>query len=171
MELKALIREIADFPKPGISFKDITTVLKDGAAFREVVRRMAEPFREKGCDLVVGVESRGFILGAPIAYELGAGFVIVRKPGKLPAEVLATSYELEYGVDSLEIHKDSIAPGERVLIVDDLLATGGTISAAARLVEELQGEIAGFSFFIELGFLAGRRRLEGYDVHALVTYD
>ena len=170
-DLKALVREIPDFPKPGISFKDITTVLKDGAAFRKTVQEMAAPFRQAGVEAVVGVESRGFILGAPIAYELGCGFVLVRKPGKLPSETISTTYQLEYGTDTLEIHTDAIAPGQRVLLVDDLLATGGTISAAAELVRKLSGEIVGFSFFIELAFLKGRERLQGYRVHSLVTYD
>ncbi len=171
VDLKALIREIPDFPKPGISFKDITTVLKDGAAFRETVKQMAAPFRDRGVQAVVGVESRGFILGAPIAYELGCGFILVRKPGKLPAETISMTYQLEYGSDTLEIHKDAIQPGQKVLLVDDLLATGGTISAAAELVRRLSGEIVGFSFFIELAFLQGRKKLEGYEVHCLVTYD
>ena len=171
MDLKTMIREIPDFPKPGIGFKDITTVLKDGPAFRETVMQMAAPFRDEGVQAVVGVESRGFILGAPIAYELGCGFVLVRKPGKLPADTLSTSYQLEYGTDTLEIHKDAIEPGQRVLLVDDLLATGGTISAAAELVRRLSGEIVGFSFFVELAFLRGRERLQGYHIHSLVRYD
>jgi len=170
-DLKALIREIPDFPKPGIGFKDITTVLKDGDAFRRTVQAMAEPFRNAGVEAVVGVESRGFILGAPIAYELGCGFVLVRKPGKLPSETISTSYQLEYGTDTLEIHTDAVQPGQKVLLVDDLLATGGTISAAAELVRRLSGEIVGFSFFVELAFLKGRERLQGYRVHSLVTYD
>lgn len=169
--LKSLVREVPDFPKAGISFKDITTVLKDGAAFREVVNRMADPFRDTRCDLVVGVESRGFILGAPIAYELGCGFVIVRKEGKLPAATLKTTYQLEYGYDTLEIHRDAIAPGQRVLIVDDLLATGGTIAATARLIEDLKADIIGLSFFIELAYLGGRDRLTGYDIYSLISYD
>lgn len=170
MDLRALVREVPDFPKPGVSFKDITTVLKSPEAFRHVVVEMARPFRGE-CDLVVGVESRGFILGAPIAYELGCGFVVMRKPGKLPADRIHTTYELEYGTDGLEVHRDAIQPGQRVLIVDDLLATGGTISAAAELVRALSGEIVGFSFFIELAYLNGKRRLEGHVVHSLITYD
>ena len=169
MDLKALVREIPDFPKPGVSFKDITTVLKSAEAFRQVVLEMAEPFRGE-CDVVAGVESRGFILGAPIAYELGCGLVIMRKPGKLPAETVRTTYALEYGTDGLEVHRDAIQPGQRVLIVDDLLATGGTISAAAELVEALKGEIVGFSFFIELAYLNGRSRLGGRRIHSLITY-
>jgi len=170
-DLKALIREIPDFPKPGIGFKDITTVLKDAGAFRQTVQLMADPFRDDKVDAVVGVESRGFILGAPIAYELGCGFVLVRKAGKLPSDTISTTYQLEYGTDALEIHTDAISPGQRVLIVDDLLATGGTISAAADLVRKLSGEIVGFSFFVELKFLKGRERLKGYRVHSLVVYD
>ncbi len=169
MDLKALVREIPDFPKPGVSFKDITTVLKSAEAFRQVVLEMAQPFRGE-CDVVAGVESRGFILGAPIAYELGCGLVIMRKPGKLPAETIRTTYALEYGTDGLEVHRDAIVPGQRVLLVDDLLATGGTISAAAELVEALSGEIVGFSFFIELAYLNGRSRLGGRKVHSLITY-
>lgn len=170
-DLKALIREIPDFPKPGIGFKDITTVLKDAGAFRQTVQLMADPFRDDKVDAVVGVESRGFILGAPIAYELGCGFVLVRKAGKLPSDTISTTYQLEYGTDTLEIHTDAISPGQRVLVVDDLLATGGTISAAADLVRKLSGEIVGFSFFVELKFLKGRERLKGYRVHSLVVYD
>jgi len=171
VDLRALVREVPDFPKPGIGFKDITTVLKDGAAFKEVVRLMADPYRGPACDVVVGIESRGFILGAPIAYELGCGFVVIRKEGKLPAATLKTTYQLEYGTDTLEIHRDAITPGQRVLIVDDLLATGGTIKAAADLIEGLSAQIIGISFFIELQFLEGRKRLEGYDVRSLITYD
>lgn len=171
VDLKALIREIPDFPKPGIGFKDITTVLKDARAFRETVQQMAAPFRDDGVEAVVGVESRGFVFGAPIAYELGCGFILIRKPGKLPADTLSTTYQLEYGTDTLEIHKDAVEPGQKVLIVDDLLATGGTISAAAELIRQLRGEIVGFSFFVELAFLNGREKLEGYRVHSLVRYD
>ena len=171
IDLKSLIREIPDFPKPGISFKDITTVLKDGPAFRETVMQMAAPFRNQGVQAVVGVESRGFVLGAPIAYELGCGLILIRKPGKLPADTLSTSYQLEYGTDALEIHKDAIEPGQKVLVVDDLLATGGTISAAAELIRQLSGEIVGFSFFVELAFLQGREKLRGYPIYSLVSYD
>lgn len=171
VDLRAMVREVADFPKPGVGFKDITTVLKDAEAFREVVRIMAEPYRSNKPDLIVGIESRGFILGAPIAYELGCGFVVVRKAGKLPAETISMTYQLEYGEDTLEIHKDAIAPGQKVVIVDDLLATGGTIAATAQLIEQLHAKIIGFSFFIELSFLSGRRYLEGYDIRSLITYD
>ncbi len=161
MDLRALVREVPDFPKPGVNFKDVTTVLRDGDALRYVIQRMAEHFRPYKPDRIVGVESRGFLLGVPLAYELGVGFVLIRKAGKLPAEKISVEYELEYGADSLEIHVDAIEPGEKVLIVDDLLATGGTMSAAAQLVERLQGKIVGFSFLIELNYLGGRSRLRG----------
>ena len=142
-----MIREVLDFPKEGVSFKDITTVIRDGQALRYCIRTMADYFRPKTPEIVVGVESRGFLLGAPLAYELGVGFVL-RKPGKLPAATERIQYQLEYGTDALEIHRDSFSPGTRVLMVDDLLATGGTIKAAAELVERLQGEIVGFSFLL-----------------------
>jgi adenine phosphoribosyltransferase len=171
VNLRQLIREIPDFPTPGVSFKDITTVLKNPEALRYVVKEMAAHFGNRGIDVVVGVESRGFIFGAPLAYELGLGFVLVRKPGKLPAETLSIKYALEYGEDALEIHRDAIQPGERVLIVDDLLATGGTISATAQLVEQLGGKVAGYAFLIELAFLGGRKRLGDKEVMSLVIYD
>ncbi|NLN27174.1 MAG: adenine phosphoribosyltransferase [Firmicutes bacterium] len=171
MDLKSKIRVIPDFPEPGISFKDITTLLQDGPALREAVRMMADAFRDDRVDVVVGVESRGFIFGSPIAYELGVGFVIVRKPGKLPSDTYRVEYALEYGTDALEMHKDAIKPGQRVLIVDDLLATGGTIAAAADLVRRAGGEIVGYSFLIELAYLNGRERLKGERIHALVRYD
>jgi adenine phosphoribosyltransferase len=171
VDIRSLIREIPDYPQPGVSFKDITTVLKDPQALQYVVRVMANRFRDKGIDVIVGVESRGFIFGAPLAYELGLGLVLVRKPGKLPAEKIQVEYELEYGKDTLEIHKDAIQPGQRVLIVDDLLATGGTISAAAKLVEQLGGEVAGYSFLIELAFLGGRNKLGDKEIASLVVYD
>ncbi|NLM26477.1 MAG: adenine phosphoribosyltransferase [Firmicutes bacterium] len=171
MNLMEKIRIIEDFPKPGISFKDITTLIRDPEAFRYSVQKMAEFCADKQVDLVVGVESRGFILGAPLAYELGVGFCLVRKPGKLPGEVLKVEYELEYGTDALEIHKDAISPGMNVVIVDDLLATGGTISATAELLEKLGANIVGFTFLIELAYLNGRQRLSDYDVLALVKYE
>lgn len=171
MDVKSLIRVIPDFPEPGISFKDITTLLKDGPALRNVVKAMTDPFREDGVDLVVGVESRGFIFGSPIAYELGVGFVVVRKPGKLPGDKFQVDYALEYGTDALEMHKDAIEPGQRVLIVDDLLATGGTIAAAADLVRRAGGQIVGYSFLIELAFLGGRDKLQGEKIHTMVAYD
>ncbi len=171
MDLRALIREVPDFPKPGVNFKDVTTVLTDGEALRYVIKRLADHFGPHRPDRIVGVESRGFLLGAPLAYELGVGFVLVRKSGKLPAEKISVEYELEYGSDTLEMHVDSIEPGQRVVIVDDLLATGGTMSATAQLVEQLKGEIIGYGFLIELTYLGGRSRLGDYEVLSLVQYD
>lgn len=171
MDLKSLIREVPDFPKPGINFKDVTTLLKDGAALREAIDRIAEHYKDSKPDVIVGAESRGFLFGAPLAYKMGCGFVLVRKPGKLPAHVEKVSYQLEYGEDSLEIHTDAIEPGQKVLLIDDLLATGGTISASAELVQKLGGKIVGFAFLIELDFLEGRKRLEGYDVFSLIHYE
>lgn len=171
MDYKSLIREVPDFPKPGISFKDITTILKDGPAFRQVTDQLAAHFSSAKPDLIVGAESRGFLLGAPLAYKMGCGLVVVRKPGKLPAAVAKVSYDLEYGQDSLEIHLDAIQPGQKVLIVDDLLATGGTMSATAELVKRLKGEIVGFAFLIELDDLGGRKKLEPYNVFSLVHYE
>lgn len=171
MELKPLIREIQDFPKPGISFKDITTLIKDGEAFRQVINEFADHFGPAKPDVIVGAESRGFILGAPLAYKLGCGFVLVRKPGKLPAAVERVTYQLEYGEDVLEIHQDAIQPGQKVLLIDDLLATGGTIEATSQLVKKLLGNIIGYAFVIELDFLKGRDKLAGYDVMSLVHYD
>jgi len=167
--LKALIREVPDFPKPGILFYDITTLLKDRAGFRQAVDAVAAPFRDAGIDMVVAVESRGFILGAAVADRLATGFVPVRKVGKLPAATERVTYELEYGTDSLEMHRDAVAPGQRVLIVDDLLATGGTALASARLVEKLGGEVAAIQFLIELEFLHGREKLLKYPLHSLIT--
>lgn len=171
MNLRAMIREIPDFPKPGVSFKDITTVMRDGPAFRYVIQQLADHYRSRGVSAVVGVESRGFLIGAPLAYELGVGFVLVRKPGKLPGERLRVEYELEYGTDALEIHADAAGPGDRVLLVDDLLATGGTIAAAAELVGRLGAEIVGFGFLIELAYLGGRAKLPPVEVYTLVRYD
>lgn len=171
MDLRSLIREVPDFPKPGVSFKDVTTLLNDGAALRYAVQKMAEPFRDDVPDRIVGVESRGFVLGAPLAYELGVGFVLVRKAGKLPAETIGVTYELEYGHDRLEMHADAIQSGQRVLIVDDLLATGGTMQATAKLVRQLGGVIAGYSFLIELAYLHGRDKLGDYPALSLIRYD
>jgi adenine phosphoribosyltransferase len=170
-DLRALIRDIPDFPKPGITFKDITPLLLDPHAIDTAVEQLAEWAGPRGVDFVVAAEARGFILGAAIARELGAGFVPARKPGKLPAEVVTAEYILEYGIDALELHADAIAHGARVLIHDDLLATGGTARALAELVERLGAIVVGCAFLVELGFLDGRRRLEGFDVHALVTYE
>ena len=157
--LKAKIRHVPDFPKPGIRFCDITTLLRDPAGLSDAVQGLAEPFRAERVDLVVGIESRGFILGAPVAERLRAGFVPARKPGKLPAATLRQSYDLEYGSDALEIHEDAIEPGQRVLVVDDLLATGGTACAARDLVRRAGGHIVGIAFLVELTFLDGRERL------------
>jgi adenine phosphoribosyltransferase len=170
-DLRALIRDIPDFPKPGITFKDITPLLLDPHAIDTAVEQLAEWAGPRGVDFVVAAEARGFILGAAIARELGAGFVPARKPGRLPAEVVTAEYILEYGIDALELHADAIAHGARVLIHDDLLATGGTARALAELVERLGAIVVGCAFLVELGFLDGRRRLEGFDVHALVTYE
>ncbi len=169
-DLRSKIREIPDFPKPGILFYDITTLLKDPAAFRESIQLMMEPFKGEKVDIVVGMESRGFIFSAPMAYELGAGLVPVRKLGKLPAETLSVEYALEYGSNTLEIHRDSIEPGQRVLIVDDLLATGGTVQGTIELVERLKGEVAGLAFLVELDFLHGRERLTGHHVTSVIRY-
>lgn len=171
MDLKERIRVIPDFPKQGVSFKDITTLLKDGDALKETVRLFAQHYRHKQVEMIVGVESRGFIFGAPLACEMGLGFVLIRKPKKLPGEVLAVEYDLEYGTDSLEIHTDAFRPGTRVLIVDDLLATGGTIWAATELIGKLGGRIVGLAFLIELAYLGGRKKLADYDILSLVKYD
>lgn len=170
MNFKEKIRVVMDFPEPGIRFKDITTLLKDGEAFRAAINQLASSFKDQQIDLVVGPEARGFAVGAPVAYALGAGFIPVRKPGKLPAETIRHQYSLEYGHDALEVHKDAILPGQRVLIVDDLLATGGTTQATISLIEELGGEVAGVAFMIELSYLQGRERLAGYNVVSLVSY-
>lgn len=170
MELKSKIRVIEDFPKEGISFKDITTLLKDGEAFRETVDTIAGHLKEKNIDIIVGPEARGFILGAAVAYALGVAFVPVRKPGKLPAETRTYEYDLEYGVDQLEIHVDAIYEGARIAIVDDLLATGGTVSAVIKLIESLGGTVSQCEFLIELEELNGREKLKGYAVESLVKY-
>jgi adenine phosphoribosyltransferase len=171
LDLSSYIRDIPDFPRPGIVFKDITPLLADHAAFSTAVRHLIEPFEGQQIDRVCGVEARGFILAAPIAHQFGAGFTPVRKAGKLPFEVEQEEYELEYGTDLLEIHRDAVAPGERVLIVDDVLATGGTAAATARLVEKLGAEVVGLAFLIELAFLRGRDQLMGRDIVSLVTYE
>ncbi|TMD60628.1 MAG: adenine phosphoribosyltransferase [Chloroflexi bacterium] len=170
MELASKIRDIPDFPKPGIQFKDITTLLKDGAAFRAAIDGLLERIGPRKIDVVVGMESRGFIFAAPIAYKLGVGFVPVRKLGKLPADVVSVEYELEYGSATLEMHKDAMAPGSRVLIVDDLLATGGTVAGTIELVKQLKGQVVALAFLIELSFLKGRDRLKGYDIITLIRY-
>ncbi len=168
--LKQLIRGVPDFPKKGILFYDITTLLKDKMGFREVMETMARHYRNQQVDLVLGIESRGFIFASAVAYQLGAGFVPVRKPGKLPAQTLRITYDLEYGQDSLEIHRDAIQQGQRVLLVDDLLATGGTAASTVQLIRQLGGEVAGLAFLIELDFLNGRKKLEGYDVYSMLNY-
>ncbi len=171
MDLKSKIRTVPDFPKKGIMFRDITTLLQDSSALRESVKQLVEKVKGKEFDLVVAVESRGFIFGSLVAYELGAGFVPVRKPGKLPFETVKQSYELEYGVDALEMHLDAVKEGQKVLVVDDLLATGGTAKATAELVEQSGGKIKGFLFLIELDFLNGREKLKEYEVQSIIRYD
>ncbi len=168
--LKKLIREVPDFPKPGINFYDITTLLKDAAGFEETIDQMTETCRGMNIDTVIGIETRGFIFGAPLAYQLGVGFVPVRKPKKLPAEKVSVSYDLEYGQDTLEMHRDAVGEGHKVLIVDDLLATGGTAKAVVELVEGVGGKVAGLLFAVELTFLGGREKLAGYNVKSLVRY-
>ena len=170
-DLKKLIREVPDFPKPGILFYDITTLLKDPAGLKRVIDELKEHYRAARVDVVLGIEARGFIFAPALAYALGVGFVPVRKPKKLPAEVVSVEYQLEYGSDSLEIHKDAIASGQNVLIVDDVLATGGTAAAVTKLVEKLGGRVAGVGFVLELLFLGGRKKLEGRDVFSLLAYD
>ena len=169
-ELRARIREIPDFPKPGILFYDITTLLKDPVAYRAAIDAMLAPYTGKAIDVVVGMESRGFIFSAPMAYQLRAGLVPVRKLGKLPAETISVEYALEYGSNTLEVHRDAIQPGMKVLIVDDLLATGGTVNGTVELVLRLKGEIVGLAFLVELGFLKGRDRLAGQAVTSVITY-
>jgi adenine phosphoribosyltransferase len=171
VDLAGRIRDIPDFPKPGILYKDITPLLLDGDALRDAVSQLAEWARPRGVDYVVAAEARGFILGAALAIELGAGFVPARKPGKLPSNTISADYILEYGVDSLEMHSDALAHGARVLVHDDLLATGGTARALADLVGGTGAEVVGCAFLVELAFLGGRERLGGYDVRSLISYD
>ena len=171
VDLRALIREIPDFPRRGIGFKDITPVLADPAGLDAAIAALAEQARPLDVDVIVGAEARGFLLGPALARELGAGFVLARKPGKLPHETVRAEYLLEYGTDALELHTDAVASGARVLVHDDLLATGGTALALCQLVEQLGGTVAGCGFLIELTFLGGRERLAGYPVHALIAYD
>ncbi len=169
-ELKKKIREVPDFPKPGILFYDITTLLKDREGLRSIMDILTEEYKEKGIDRVVGIESRGFIFEPALAYNLNAGFVLVRKKGKLPAESISASYDLEYGQDVLEMHKDSIEPGQRVLIVDDLIATGGTAAATVQMARELKGEVVALAFIVELEFLKGREKLDGTEVFSILKY-
>ena len=168
--LKTKIRNVPDFPKPGILFYDITTLLRDREGFHDVIEAMAEQFHGQGIDLVIGIESRGFILGGAVAEALGAGFVPVRKPGKLPARAVKEAYALEYGTDALEIHEDAVHPGQKVVIVDDVIATGGTAKATASLVRRLGGTVHALAFLVELEFLKGRDRLAGETIHTVIRY-
>ena len=170
-ELKKIVREIPDYPKPGILFYDITTLLKDADAFKRIIDILSDRYRDRGITKILGIDSRGFIFAPCVAYNLGAGFVPVRKKGKLPAETLSVDYELEYGSNTIEIHKDSLEPGEKVVIIDDLIATGGTASATAQMVEELGAELVEMAFMIELSFLDGRKRLpRGTEVFSILKY-
>jgi adenine phosphoribosyltransferase len=171
LDLRTFIRDIPDFPRPGIGFKDITPVMSDARALDAAVQQLADAARSLAVDVVIGAEARGFLLGPALARELNAGFVLARKPGKLPSETISAEYQLEYGTDSLELHSDAVAHGARVLVHDDLLATGGTAKALCQLVEQLGGSVAGCHFLIELAFLSGRERLSGYDVRALIEYE
>lgn len=170
MDLRKVIREVANFPKSGINFKDITTLMQDGEAFKFTIDEFIKELKDKNVDVIVGPEARGFLMGTPVAYGMGIGFVPVRKPGKLPHETESYDYGLEYGTDTLQIHKDAIKPGQRVAIVDDLLATGGTMEAAAHLIEKLGGEVVSMQFLIELNDLNGREKLSKYDVNSLIQY-
>ena len=170
MDLKSTIRSIPDFPKKGILFIDITTLLKDKQAYKELIDRMVDSLKDRGIDLIIGPEARGFVVGAPVAYGIGAGFVPVRKKGKLPGETLSVTYGLEYGTDVLEIHKDAIKPGMKVALVDDLLATGGTAKAVCQLVEQAGGRVAEILFALELTALNGKDVLEGYDVQTIIQF-
>lgn len=170
VDLRKYIRDIPDFPKPGILFRDLTPLLADPAALRAAVDAVAEPFRDDGIEQVIGIESRGFILGAPVALALGTGLVIVRKPGKLPGRTTSVTYDLEYGSDTLEMHEDAIAPGQRVLVVDDLVATGGTAAAGVRLARQTGAEVVGCAFLIELVALGGRKRLDVDRIHCVLRY-
>ena len=171
MELRSLIRDVPNFPKQGIIFKDITTLLKDPTGLNNAVEELLNFLHNKQITKVAGIESRGFILGGIVAQKLGAGFVPIRKPGKLPAECISESYSLEYGTDKIEIHKDAIQKGDKILLHDDLLATGGTMEAACKLVERLGGEVVQISFLVELSFLNGREKLKNYDVRSIIQYD
>lgn len=170
MDFASKIRTIENFPKEGVSFKDITTLFQDPEAFKAMIDTIKDRYKDEKIDTIVGIESRGFLVGAPLAYALGAGFVLVRKPGKLPCKVERVEYELEYGTDALEIHSDALKPRERVLICDDLLATGGTTKATIELVKKLGAEVVSLAFIIELTYLNGREKLEGYDIYSLVKY-
>lgn len=171
MNLKEYITIVEDYPKEGVSFKDITTLMDDGKAYKYATDEIVKYAKEVKADIIVGPEARGFIIGCPVAYALEVGFAPVRKPGKLPRETKEVEYDLEYGTDRLTMHADAIKPGQRVLIVDDLLATGGTVKATIDLVESLGGVVAGCAFLIELAYLNGREKIKGYDIHAIMTYD
>ncbi|WP_213422875.1 adenine phosphoribosyltransferase [Bhargavaea massiliensis] len=171
MDLKQYVTIVDNYPKEGISFKDITTIMDNGPVYKYATDQIVEYAKKVGAEIIVGPEARGFIIGCPVAYALGIGFAPVRKEGKLPRETIKVEYGLEYGKDVLTIHHDAIKPGQKVLIIDDLLATGGTVEATVKLVEELGGEVAGCAFLIELSYLDGRDRLKGYDVHALINYE
>jgi adenine phosphoribosyltransferase len=171
VDLKDSIRIIENFPKEDISFKDITTLLQDGNVLKYTIDKMVEDLKNKQIDVIVGPEARGFLFGVPVAYALGAGFVPVRKPGKLPCDTIEIEYDLEYGTDKLEIHKDAIKPGQKVAIVDDLLATGGTVAAVTKLIEQMGGEVVSLNFVIELTDLNGKEKLKGYNIKSLVKYD
>jgi len=171
MDLASMIRDVPDFPVKGVLFKDITTLIKDPDAFQEVIDRLVDRYADRDLDLVAAVESRGFIFGPPVAYQLGVGFVPIRKLGKLPAEKINASYTLEYGAETLEMHTDAIQPGQKVLIIDDLIATGGSAKAAIELVERLGGEVVGLGFLIELTFLHGREKLKNYEVYSMIQFD
>jgi len=170
LDFRQAIRDIPDFPKKGIIFKDITTLLCHGDLFRKAIDQIADHYKDKGIQKVVGIESRGFIIGAPVAYKLGAGVVPIRKKGKLPYKTISTTYQLEYGTDCLEMHEDAVAPKEKILIIDDLLATGGTVGATVELVKKLDAEIAGLAFLVELTFLNGQNKLKDYDIFSLIKY-
>lgn len=170
MDLASLIRDVPDFPIKGVLFKDLTTLIKDGAAFRQAVDALAAPYRNARIDVVAAIESRGFIFAGPVAYQLGAGLVPIRKPGKLPAETIRVEYTLEYGANILEMHRDAILPGQRVLLVDDLLATGGSARAAVKLVEQLGGQVVGIAFLVNLTFLKGIDNLAGYEVFSVIDF-
>ena len=169
--LEQKIRTVKDFPKQGIGFKDITTLLKDGPAFKQSIEILASKFNPEKIDKILGIEARGFIFASALAYKWNMGLIIARKPGKLPAEKISEQYELEYGVDNIEIHCDAVSPNERILVIDDLLATGGTVEATVKLVERLKGQVAGIGFLIELTFLNGREKLKNYNVRSLISYD
>ncbi len=169
--LKKKIRDVRDYPKPGIVFRDITTLLKDRGAFREVLNILVDRYRDRPIDLIAGIEARGFIFGGALASDLNVGFIPMRKPGKLPAPTMTETYALEYGEDKIQMHVDAVAPGQKVLLIDDLIATGGTLAAAARLVEKAKGEVFGIGCVIELAFLNGREKLKPYDVFSVLTYD